>query len=102
MEEKGNAYGVFAENFERQRETDLRIQRIKTRAIQDEAKRTHLGKMVMNIMSLKYGYLLDELNKCWLLKRDFRCVEMDTAYLPSNKKRFSPCSHVVCVAVQEN
>jgi len=62
MEEKGNAYGVFAGKFEGKRQTDLYLERITTHAIQDVANRTHLGKMVMNIMSLRHGYLLDELN----------------------------------------
>jgi len=102
MEEKGNTYGVFAGNFEGKRQKNLRLERITIRAIQEVAKQTHLGKMVMNIMSLRYGYLLDKLNKFWLLKRDFRCMEMHTSYLPSDRKRFSPCSHVVWVAVQVN
>ena len=35
--------------------------------IQDVAKRTHLGKMVTNVMFLRYGYILDHLNNCWFI-----------------------------------
>jgi hypothetical protein len=102
MEGKGNSYGVFAGKFEGKRQTDIRLERITTHAIQNVAKRTHLGKIVMNVMSLRYGYSLDELNKCWLIKRNFRCVELGTSHLPCHKKIFSPYSHALWVAVQEN
>jgi hypothetical protein len=59
MEKKGNANGAFAGKSEGKRQTDLRLERITTHAIHNVAKWTHLGKMVMNIMSVRYGYLLD-------------------------------------------
>lgn len=94
--EKGNAYGVFAGKFDGKRQTDLRLEGITTLAIQDVAKRTQLEKMVMWIMSLRYENLFDQLNKCWLLKRDFRCVELDASYLPSHIKRDSHITVVSC------